>query len=350
MNKKIFPLAIMGIVFLAALAGFLSSGTSRTTAPQQILYYIANGDIYELASNTTGERKITSFGDVYQIFDQKNNGKNSTVLFARKSGVNPEADTDTTFGASLWIIDSKTKFTAKPIVADQIVMNAQLFPNGTEILYRLYTADLFRISVTGETPTKIADKVLSPSLISDGKRVVYQKLNPEWRPGFYADSALGLHVLDLTTGKEDKLTNSWEDFDPRWSDDGTQILFSSSRQPNPTTPVHLASIWIMDADGQNQKQITNVGQTEYGPETLTAPSYPPLWSSDKRQIIYEADRAIHSIVYNPTERKMIQYKIITYGTNPQWLENGKNIAVMNIPNSTQTPKVMKFDLNGNIIP
>ena len=53
--------------------------------------------------------------------------------------------------------------------------------------------------------------------------------------------------------------NEWAwDHHPSWSPDGSQILFSSNRGG-------MRQLWIMDADGSNQRQVTNFAFEVWNP-------------------------------------------------------------------------------------
>ena len=73
-----------------------------------------------------------------------------------------------------------------------------------------------------------------------------------------------------------KLTNTnVDDFDPSWSPDGTQIVFSSQRA-QPTRE----DLWIMNRDGSGQTRILFNSVWDWH----------PVFSTDGRQIIFTSDR------------------------------------------------------------
>lgn len=102
---------------------------------------------------------------------------------------------------------------------------------------------------------------------------------PDWSPiedklvfiGVPAQAAPYNEVgtIDLKDSLVVRLTvNSFDDGDPSWSSDGSKIAWGSYAGANPSS-----GIWIMNANGTNQRQLTRWG------------GY-PSWSPDGRQIVY----------------------------------------------------------------
>lgn len=71
---------------------------------------------------------------------------------------------------------------------------------------------------------------------------------------------------------------------PAWSPDGTRIAFIRSTGDDRAPE---ADLWVMDADGSGQLQITSTGRAE----RWSAPS----WSPDGRRIAYAADGDLHVV-------------------------------------------------------
>jgi Tol biopolymer transport system component len=79
-----------------------------------------------------------------------------------------------------------------------------------------------------------------------------------------------LFLMDTTGNNAIRLTyNTFDDRDAEWSPDGNKIVWGSYGQGNDP----LSGIWVMNADGTNQKQLTKGG------------GY-PSWSPDQKQIVY----------------------------------------------------------------
>jgi Tol biopolymer transport system component len=100
-----------------------------------------------------------------------------------------------------------------------------------------------------------------PTWAPDGRHIVFTSLRNSNRPGLF--------VIDLEDLSVQSLSQKYAfDSGPAWSQDGKQIIFSSTRN-------NRQEIWVMDADGQNQRQFS-----------FTAfKCYNPSWSSDSKNVV-----------------------------------------------------------------
>ncbi len=99
-----------------------------------------------------------------------------------------------------------------------------------------------------------------------------------------------LFTLDLDKNLEQITTSDdYMDFDCSWSEDGTKIVFS--RLPTQDPPYVIPSqVWMMDADGSNQKRITAGGpnpddEGPHGPYPIGIDADPDL-SPDNGNIVF----------------------------------------------------------------
>jgi dipeptidyl aminopeptidase/acylaminoacyl peptidase len=108
----------------------------------------------------------------------------------------------------------------------------------------------------GKRPMKVEDlyafkRVAAPQVSPDGKTVAYQVTTVDLEKN-KSSTALWLAATDGKTPPK-QLTDpkGKRDANPRWSPDGSQILFESSRSGT-------SQLWVADAKGGEPKQITNI--------------------------------------------------------------------------------------------
>jgi Tol biopolymer transport system component len=122
-------------------------------------------------------------------------------------------------------------------------------------------------------PMAVADlfafkRVADPQISPDGKSVVYQLSTVD----FAANKSVTNLWIAATDGKTQprQLTSSNKaDRHPRWSRDGTKILFESTRSGDP-------QIWVIDLAGGEARQLT----------TISTSASNAIWSPDGKHIVF----------------------------------------------------------------
>jgi TolB protein len=144
-----------------------------------------------------------------------------------------------------------------------------------------------------------AEAIVSP----DGKRVVFTSLK---------DGDLDIYVMNIDgTGLKRLTSTPGYDGGPWWSPDGTKIVY---RANHPTDSAELAQyrsllaqglvrpsrveLFVMNADGSDQRQITHLGGANFGPS----------WTRDGRKIIFSSNYK------NPRSRNFDLFLINVDGT------------------------------------
>jgi Tol biopolymer transport system component len=148
-----------------------------------------------------------------------------------------------------------------------------------------------------------SDPVLSP----DGAKIAYCSQ----RETIYSE----IYVMNVDGTSQQRLTNfkTIDACGPAWSHDGKKIAFYAFMLENPRrNPV----IWIMDADGSNQKHVIDHGLD-------------PVWSPDDRQIAFASNRdrifQIYAMNADGSNVRVLS-KQKGESSNPAWAPDGAAIA------------------------
>jgi Tol biopolymer transport system component len=158
----------------------------------------------------------------------------------------------------------------------------------------------------------------------DNGKIAFARFGDDGEPDIWTMSPDGSNQVNLTASSEG------EDFGPNWRADGKKIAFTSDRETptNPTVPDIGGpdfEIFVMDADGSNQRQITFNALDDEAPG----------WSPDGKRIVFERD-------FDPV-RGQLDFDIFTMRANgahelnltnspgvldfdPEWSPDGRRIA------------------------
>ncbi|HMS02667.1 MAG TPA: hypothetical protein PKE51_06820, partial [Gemmatimonadaceae bacterium] len=167
--------------------------------------------------------------------------------------------------------------------------------------YDIYTAnpdgsDLKRLTNYG---VYTAEGILSP----DGTKIVFTSMK---------DGDLDIYTMNVDGTDVKRLTNTpGYDGGPWWSPDGTKIVY---RAHHPSDSAELAEyrdllannmirpskveLFVMNADGSDNRQITNLGGANFG----------PTWTPDGQRIIFSSNHT------NPRSRNFDLYLVNLDGT------------------------------------
>ncbi len=148
-----------------------------------------------------------------------------------------------------------------------------------------------------------SDPMLSP----DGTKIAYCS----FRESIY--SQIYVMNVDGTGARQMTNINSGDACGPAWSRDGKRIAFYAFAQ---TSPSRNLEIWVMDADGSNQKRLTERGMD-------------PTWSPDGRQIAFASRRdGIFQIYVMNSDGSNVRRltKHNSEDSNPSWAPDGGAIA------------------------
>ena len=140
-------------------------------------------------------------------------------------------------------------------------------------------------------------------LASNTARVVFTSLR---------DGNLEIYVMDANGGNQENLTNHpTYDGQPDWSPDGTKIAFVSGRDGDGS------QIYVMDADGKNVIRLTEGRETKGHPD----------WSPDGRKIAFSVDHREDYIAVMDADGRNRE-KLVDQAGSPSWSPDGTRIAFM----------------------
>ena len=158
----------------------------------------------------------------------------------------------------------------------------------------------------------------------------------------FASNRLGnfdLYLLDIDGSNLRQLTDQeGPDFDPAWSPDGVEIVYSSRASLRDD-----AEIWVMKADGSDKRQITE----------NDADDIDPSWSPGGEWIAFSSNRTgTHEIYLMRTDGSGVQQVTDTEldAQTPRWSPDGTRIGYhVGVFNQTATSDLYVIDSNGENI-
>ena len=138
-----------------------------------------------------------------------------------------------------------------------------------------------------------------------------------------------IYVMDADGKNQRRLTNNrHDDWDPSWSPDGKRIAFTSSGKVLDAVQAHPLfveggppQIYVMDADGNNQRRLTDTDFAEWYPS----------WSPDGKRIAFTSSGAMDTAgwyiyVVDADGKNLRRLTHPDSGWYPSWSPDSKRIA------------------------
>jgi dipeptidyl aminopeptidase/acylaminoacyl peptidase len=306
-------------------------GESAPIAEAAKRTFTLDGELYT-ANNLGLIQKIEGPKDVKYFFGESD----EVVLF----GKNFMSQNSNTGGVNLFIL-KKGESEAKKIT-EEFVEFALLDNAKRNVLFLTPEGRIKKQKLDSNDAEEIADFASVPSISPDDQRLALKKMPEDWTPGGYTEGSPGIIIRDIKTGKERVLADQEADHAAFWTPDGNFLYFFGDNGSG------FDSLFLINDDGTERTLLTNVGVSQYNPETIVPSiSEPPIISKDGRFFIYESDKEIWLVETDLAQRVTVDARRIGYGVSPQWEVDGESISV--IAGGNRSASVITLNLDGTVV-
>jgi Tol biopolymer transport system component len=191
-----------------------------------------------------------------------------------------------------------------PAVGHELIFEGYLASTPELLAYDPSTTQTRRLLAPGVV-------VMDPQPSPDGSKIAFVVAN-------YVDATGDIFVMNRDgTGVSQLTFDSELDDQPTWSPDGSRIVFRSFRT------LASGNIWVMNANGSNQVNITP------DPLPATIDSRRPVWSPDGTRIAYASNESGTYDIWTMKSDGSDTRQLSTgedLDTEPAWSPNGQSIV------------------------
>ena len=257
---------------------------------------------------------VTAARGVQPAAPTKHNGKIVFISDRHYKGIsiwtmNPDGSSPTR------LTDDNTRTEKLPNFSPVYDTSPVWSPDGTKIAFisnRDYLLSLYVMNADGSNAQLVTNKPLEPSRPAwspDGRKIAFSA----GLSGTFGTTkpAVDIYVINVDGSGLTKLTDGGVNGGAAWSPDGKQIAFASNRGAENTS-----RIWLMNADGSNQRILPNSGNTD-GTGFMGGE---PAWSPDGTKILFTSYRACGSLA------ALAVYVTNADGSNSRLLTNDPNVC------------------------
>lgn len=311
-------------------------------ATAQTLSFVENGVLYY--STTTSEPTPQRAAlDIWRILDNKPE-KNSLLYLTI-----PEANaTDAVNGSALMLLNT-ANHAIQPVARN--VITAVLSPDATKIVLWNKNQEIQVVAPNGAVLQEIGTHGAAPIFSHDGNLVAYEKLADhtlDSDPQSLFELAQGIAIHDLRTGEERLVTHGGiDDFAPvGFSRDMRKLYFNSTRPFEDSPQKHIASLWVVDLTTGKTERLTNTNEEMVNARLLMPViSQNALWTSDRTTIISSNNAKEGVWMFTLSRDGAIAAIRAGDGDFPQWSVPDKSIVFRTITNGNKAWQ--QFDIPVN---
>jgi hypothetical protein len=206
-------------------------------------------------------------------------------------------------------------------------------PDGQKIAFES-NRDIYVMNSDGSEQTRLTNNPeydITPCWSPDGEKIAFAT---------YRDRNHDIYVMSADGSEQKNLTNNpANDSGPCWSPDGQKIAFVRRGGPAPRLGQGNFEIYVMNADGSEQKNLTDNPAIYEG----------PCWSPDGQKIAFASvtgNRILYSDIYvmnaDGSEQKRLTNNFSS-DLSPCWSPDGQKIAFASYRDGNHDIYVMNAD-------